>query len=142
MKRVLIAGFLVGLLATPAAAGVGLHAGFSLDPDDFLFGVRFKSHPLAENFYLVPSVEVGFGDVTMVAGNLDVHYLFKTSSQYAPYAGAGITLNWFDFDNDSATEFGGSVLGGVQLNEKYFLEAKVGLGDVPDFKLVLGWNMP
>lgn len=138
--RTMILALSLTAIASPALAGVGLHAGMSIDPDDFIFGVRFESRPLADVLYLVPIVEVGFGDVTMVAGNLDVHYQFKTSSDLAPYAGAGLTLNWFDFDGGSDTEFGGSILGGIKLSEKYFFEAKIGLGDVPDWKLVVGWN--
>lgn len=132
--------FLVVLAVTPAFADVGLHAGMSIDPDDFLIGVHFKSHPIEEALFLVPSVEAGFGDVTMIAGNLDLHYVFKTSSDLRPYAGGGITLNWFDFDHGSDTEFGGALLGGIQITPKMYFEAKIGLGDVPDWKLVVGWN--
>lgn len=137
-----VAVLLIAVMVTPSFAGLGFHAGFSLDPDDFLFGVRFQTEPVAENITIVPSVEVGFGDITMIAGNVDVHYNFETDSKYAPYAGAGLTLNYFDFDGGSSTDFGGSILGGMQLNEKFFAEAKVGLGDVPDFKFVIGWKMP
>lgn len=128
--------------AAPAFAGVGLHGGFSVDPDDFLIGVHFQSKPVAEDLRFVPSAEVGFGDVTMIAGNADLHYMFKTSSSKKPYAGAGFTINWFDFEGDSETDFGGSILGGLSLNEKYFLEAKVGLGDVPDWKFIIGVSIP
>lgn len=129
-------------LAAPAFAGVGLHGGFSIDPDDFLIGVHFESKPVAEDLRFVPSVEVGFGDVTMVAGNADLHYMFDTSSARKPFVGGGFTINWFDTDNDDDIEFGGSILGGLALNEKYFVEAKVGLGDVPDWKFLIGVHMP
>jgi hypothetical protein len=121
---------------------LGFHAGASIEPDAFLVGLRFASHPIEEYFVIVPSVEVGFGDATMVAGNLDAHYRFKTSSKYAPYAGAGLTINWFDYDAGSDTEFGGSILGGIQLNEKWFFETKIGLGDVPDWKFLVGFEKP
>lgn len=138
----IVTALMVVAAATPAFAGLGFHAGASIDPDDFLLGVRFRSHPLAESFFIVPNVEVGFGDITMVAGNLDGHYRFKTSSQYQPYVGAGFTVNWFDFDGGSDTEVGGSILGGAQLNEKWFGEVKIGLGDVPDWKFIVGFEMP
>jgi hypothetical protein len=140
MRFSALALFLVASVATPALAGVGLHAGLSLDPDDFIIGARFRSHPLEERIFVVPSIEFGFGDATMIAGNLDGHYAFQSSSKYAPYAGAGITLNWFDTDGGSDTEFGGSILGGIQVNEKFYFETKLGLGDVPDWKFVLGWG--
>jgi hypothetical protein len=125
---------------TSAFAGVGLQAGLSLEPDNFLVGAHWKSKPLAESLFLVPSVEAGFGDATMVAGNLDLHYEFKTESKLAPYAGGGATLNWFDHDGGSETDFGGSLLGGIQLNSGMYFEAKVGLGDVPDWKFLVGWH--
>jgi len=108
----IVSAFLVLVAATPTFAGPGIHLGASIDPDDFLIGVRFKSHPIEEYFTIVPNVEVGFGDITMIAGNLDGHYNFKTSSEYKPYIGAGFTINWFDPDEgDSNTEVGGSILG-------------------------------
>ena len=125
---------------TPAFAGVGLRGGLSLDPDNFLVGLHWSGKPLGESIYFVPSVEAGFGDATMIAGNADFHYVFKTSSELAPYAGAGATLNWFDFDGGSETDFGGSIIGGIRLSPKLFLEAKAGLGDVPDWKFIVGFN--
>ena len=138
-----VSAFLVLVAATPTFAGPGIHLGASVDPDDFLIGVRFKSHPIEEYFTIVPNVEVGFGDITMIAGNLDGHYNFKTSSEYKPYIGAGFTINWFDPDEgDSNTEVGGSILGGIQLNSKWFFETKIGLGDVPDWKFIVGFEKP
>ena len=140
LRVAIISLFLVGIGASPALAAIGLHAGMSLQPDDFIAGIHLKTKPLAENLSLVPSGEVGFGDVTMIAGNADLHYTFQTKSKLAPYAGGGVTLNWFDFDGGSETDFGGSVLGGIQLSPKFYFETKVGLGDVPDWKFVLGWT--
>lgn len=143
MRSLAVTTILVAALAAPALAGLGFHAGASVDPDDFLLGLRFRSHPIADSpVTIVPNVEVGFGDVTMVAGNLDAHFDFKTDSKYAPYAGAGLTLNWFDFDGGSDTEFGGSILAGIMLNTKWFFETKIGLGDVPDWKFVVGFEKP
>ena len=130
----------LAVLASPAFAGPGLHAGMTIDPDDFLIGLHFKSRPMAEHLALVPSVEAGFGDVTMVAGNLDLHYDLQAESKLNPYLGGGITLNWFDFEGGSETDFGGSILGGITLSQKLFLETKFGLGDVPDWKIYVGIN--
>ena len=138
----IVSSLMVIAAATPAFAGPGFHVGASIDPDDFLVGVRFKSHPIQEHFTIVPNAEVGFGDVTMVAGNLDAHFNIKMESSYKPYVGAGFTVNWFDFDGGSDTEVGGSILGGVQLNEKWFGEIKIGLGDVPDWKFIVGFEKP
>lgn len=141
--RVSIMTLVLVAAATPSFAGLGLQLGAAIDPDMFLIGGRFRSQPLGEtSITMVPSIEFGIGDnVWMFAGNLDGHYDFKTDSKYAPYIGAGLTLNWFDFDQgDGDLEFGGSILGGIQLSEKYFFETKFGLGDVPDWKFILGFG--
>jgi opacity protein-like surface antigen len=148
----LLAGLLAALaiafiVPSPAAAGgsVGVRTGMALDPDDFIIGLHFKTGPLAKDLHFVPSVEAGFGDVTMIAANADLHYIFNSKSKLAPYAGGGLTLNWFDFDSGSDTEFGGSLLGGILLGQtslgEMFFETKIGLGDVPDWKFIVGWNM-
>jgi len=132
--------FLVSLGASPALAGVGFHGGLSLSPDDFIAGIHWKASPVAERLVFVPSVEAGFGDATMIAGNADLHYIFKTKSKLAPYAGGGLTINWFDSDGNDETDVGGSFLGGIQLSPKIYFETKVGLGDVPDWKFLIGWR--
>lgn len=128
------------VLAAPALAEVGIQGGLSVDPDDVIFGLRWKGdQPIADAIYLVPSAEVGFGDATMVAGNLDAHYpIHLEKSKLAPYVGFGLTLNWFDWDGGSTTDFGGSLIGGIDLTSNIFFEMKLGLGDVPDWKFVVG----
>lgn len=143
--RTKIAGlFLVLVCActctSSASADVGFHLGLSLDPDDFIAGLHFKAEPVAERLVFVPSVEVGVGDVTMIAGNADLHYIFKSKSKLAPYAGGGLTINWFDNEGGSDTEVGGSFLGGIQLSPKIYFETKLGLGDVPEWKFLVGWR--
>ncbi len=134
-----------GAQGPAAAANVGFRTGLSLDPDDFIAGIHFRTDPLAEQLYFVPSGEVGFGDVTMLAFNADLHYVFETHSKLSPYAGGGMTVNWFDTQGGSDTEVGGSVLGGLLLGQtsmgRMFFEMKLGLGDVPDAKLLVGWNL-
>ncbi len=137
---------LLALAPHPAAAGdIGLRTGFALNPDDFVIGAHYRTPPIADNLYFVPSAEVGFGDVTMLAFNADLHYVFEVKSRLAPYAGAGMTINWFDFAGGSSTEVGGGLIGGVLLGQtkhgRLFFELKLGLGDVPDAKFMVGWNI-
>jgi len=127
-------------IAGPAFAGAGLHLGFTDNPDDFLVGFHFQSTPIADHLTLVPSVEGGFGDATMIAGNADLHYLFPTSSHARPYIGGGFTVNWFDLNPGSQTDVGGSILAGLQFNRSYAVELKFGLGDVPDLKFAFLFN--
>jgi hypothetical protein len=126
--------------AVPAQAagltGAGLQIGWSTSPDDFLVGFHYNARPLGEELDLVPSLDLGFGDVTMIAPNLDAHYVLKTSSKLRPYIGAGMTFPWYDFDGGSEWQFGGALIGGVHVNPNMAFEVKWGLGDAPDWKFV------
>jgi len=127
-----------------AESGIGFRAGLSLDPDDFVIGIHFRTDPISENnLFIVPSIEAGFGDVTMLALNGDLHYVFNADAKVDPYIGGGVTVNWFDTEGDSDTEVGGGVLGGILFGStrQMFFEVKIGLGDVPDAKLLVGWNL-
>ena len=74
--------------AVPAHAagltGAGLQLGWSNSPDNFLAGFHYNARPMGEELDLVPSLDFGFGDVTMIAPNLDAHYVLKTSSKLKP----------------------------------------------------------
>ena len=135
--------------ALPAYADstIGFRAGMAIDPDEFVIGIHFRTDPISErSLFIVPSFEAGFGDATMIAINGDIHWVFDLESKLDPYVGGGITVNWFDTDSgNSDTEVGGSVLGGLMLGQtdlgRMFLELKLGLGDVPDAKILVGWNL-
>lgn len=140
--------FVLALVPLPAVAGdIGLRTGFALSPDDFVIGGHYRTPPIADYLYFVPSAEVGFGDATMVAFNADLHYLIQVKSRLAPYVGAGMTINWFDSNGpgNSDTTVGGGIIGGLLLGQtksgRLFLEVKLGLGDVPDAKFLVGWNI-
>lgn len=142
MRRILAFTILAVALtaaAVPTQAGItgaGLQIGWSVDPDNFLAGFHYNARPMGEELDLVPSIDFGFGDVFMIAPNLDAHYVLKTSSKLKPYIGAGISAPWYDFDGGSEWEFGGAFIGGAHINPNMAFEAKYGWGDVPDWKFV------
>jgi len=142
MRRILSFTILAVILtaaAVPAQAGLtgaGLQIGWATQPDDFLVGFHYNARPLGEELDLVPSLDFGFGDVTMIAPNLDAHYVLKTSSKLRPYIGAGMTFPWYDFDGGSEWEFGGALIGGLHVNPNMAFEVKYGLGDAPDWKFI------
>ena len=132
----------IGVGPAGAVTKLGLRGGLGLSPDQFIIGAHLRTDAIAEDLYFVPSFEAGFGDdVTMIALNADLHYKFNSTSKTKPYIGGGLTLNWFDGEDD----FGGSVLGGITLGHTnsgpIFLEAKLGLGDVPDAKFIVGLDL-
>jgi hypothetical protein len=137
-------------LAAMQTNGWGPRLGFSVNPDQFVIGGQFLAGEIAPNIDLVPNLELGFGDhATVIQGNLDLHYRFQLAhSPWTPYAGAGMGVAWFDFSdngNDSSdTNFGGQFIGGASVptksGNKFFAEMRLGLGDVPDWKFLVGWN--
>jgi len=156
LKRVM---FTCLLALVPAAAlasqavttGIGPRVGFSSGPDQLVFGGHVVIGEVAPDITFDPSLEIGLGDnLTTLAFNFDLHYHFKTSTQWRPYAGAGATISVVSFDSgtygnrDSNTDVGGSVIIGAgvptQSGNRFFSELKLGLGDVPDLKLMVGWN--
>jgi outer membrane protein W len=86
----------------------------------------------------------------VVALNFDMHYHFDMEgTAWRPYAGAGIGLNFIEFDegafsDQSDTEVGGNLIIGAgiptQSGNRFFGEMKFGLGDIPTLKLLVGWN--
>ena len=90
MRRILPFTILAVVLIAAARShaggltGAGLQIGWSTSPDDFLVGFHYNARPMGEELDLVPSLDFGFGDVTMIAPNLDAHYVLKTSSSSGP----------------------------------------------------------
>ncbi|MBD3403275.1 hypothetical protein GF420_10305 [candidate division GN15 bacterium] len=154
MKRTAI---LVTILTVLALAGNGLtqpygptnsfgvRAGFGIDPDQFVFGGQAVLGQVLKVARFSPSVDVGFGDdLTTVVGNVDLRvHLSPPRAAAGLYVGGGPSLAWIDPDiGDSDTEIGFSAAGGLMAamgqSNMYTLEARVGLGDVPDFRLTVG----
>lgn len=156
LKRLVLILALGSLSAVPAHAdavvgGVGPRVGFSTGPDQLVFGGQLIIGEIAPDLTFDPSLEFGFGDhATIIAANFDLHYHFVVSgSAWRPYAGGGLSLNFIEIDrgfgNDlSDTEVGGSLIVGAgvptQSGNRFFGEMKLGLGDVPDLKVMVGWN--
>ena len=139
--------------ADPAVVGgLGPRVGFSSGPDQFVFGGQLIIGEVAPNLTFDPDVELGFGDdLTVIALNLDMHYHFAIQgSAWRPYVGAGAGINFIEFDrplplqDNSTTEVGGNFIFGAGVptaaGNRFFGEMKLGLGDIPDLKLIVGWN--
>lgn len=157
--RTLVAGVLAAVLLPAAAqAGVshvGPRAGFTFDPDQFTFGGQMRVVGFAPNWSFNPNIELGFGDdLTIVALNADAQYhLALQNSNLTPYFGAGLGLNFISWDappgfrgDTSETELGMNIMVGLgfpmQSNNRFFTELRFGIGDIPDLKLMAGWDFP
>jgi hypothetical protein len=145
--------FVLALMITATRANAdpvvwGPQAGLSITPTQVVFGFHAIA-PLGNRLDFAPSIDLGVGDGAFtIAANGDLHVNVSPESSLRPYVGGGITIYNFNPNADGVggdTEVGGSVLGGIWLNRSgstsYYLEGKIGLGNVPDFKAIIGLNL-
>jgi hypothetical protein len=148
------------LVAGNAAAGenefdiskYGARLGFSSNPDQFTLGAYAQLGELAPHLSMRPSVDLGFGDsVFSLILNADLQYAFVVGSALAPFVGAGLGVAYYSFDvpsdyvgDDSETDVGLNVYGGAEMDlgdyKSGYLEARIGIDEMPDFKLTLGFG--
>jgi hypothetical protein len=144
-RSVLIGAMVVcgALVAAPAfaQAHAGVRAGLSVEPDQFFFGGHIETRELMNNVTFRPNAEIGIGDnVTLVALNFEFVYSVPIQNKPARvYFGAGPSINFWSFDDDSDAGGGFNVLVGVQHNKGLFGELKVGFVDSAELKVMIGY---
>jgi hypothetical protein len=140
----------VSALAADSATMYGPRVGVSFSPNQLVVGGQIEFPEFAPNLNVAPNLELGFFDnQTTISMNGDFLYHFHTAqSPWTPYAGMGIGINVTQFDGSngtgSETNVGANLIGGASVPTKagnrFFGELRVGLGDIPNLKLIAGWN--
>lgn len=130
--------------------GWGPRVGLSLDPDQVHFGAHLDFGHFAKHIRFQPNVELGLGDhVKLFTVNAEAAYRFRSSwDVWTPYLGGGIGVNIKSVDtegqNISETDLGVNLLGGIEKGlssgDRFFIEGKFSLNDVPDAKITIGWT--
>ena len=132
--------------------GWGPRVGLTMDPDQVHVGAHMDYGVFGPRVRFQPNIEAGFGDnITLIAFNFEAAYRFRDRwDAWTPYLGGGIGLDWWNYDdnfpgnNDSDTDLGASILGGIERGlsngNRFFVEAKLGLSDAPDAKFTVGWT--
>lgn len=151
--RPIVTTVILILICLPWSVGaqqsVGVRAGVSADPDQFLFGGHLETGPLLERLVFRPNAEIGLGDDLIVIG-LNFEFAFKIAlddQAWTPYLGAGPAVNIIDRsdsgrrrgDGDTSVEGGFNILIGVEHDGGLFTELKVGALDSPDLKFIVGY---
>jgi hypothetical protein len=144
----------IGIIAAPVKVmaygnGLILRAGAGINPDQFVVGAQtVLGHivkPPSPRF--APSVDIGFGDnVTVITFNPDLRIMVSPPRSNAfVYLQAGPTIAIVDPKRgDSDTDIGLTISGGVNFPmgaaNFYSLEGRIGIGDVPDVRILLGFQ--
>ncbi len=153
LRRSLFALAMLAVLPVAASAdsftAFGPHLGFSQGPNQIVVGGHLQWGDVAPQLDFVPGIDLGFGDnTTLVSINGDFHYRISTKTQWQPYAGGGVGIHFFSFDNSvgggSDTKAGGHLILGADVatksHSRFFAELKLGLADSPDLKAMVGWS--
>ena len=149
MKKACIClGILVFVVGTAAANELawGPRVGYTNDSnlDQFHFGGHLIVQHLTTNLHVVPSLEVGVGDGTLLAVNGDLIYEFTelASGKWSFYAGGGPVLTYFTRSGFDSTDFALNLVAGstfdVGATKELLGEVRIGLEDAPTLKLTLG----
>jgi hypothetical protein len=131
--------------------GWGPRVGVSLDPDQIHFGAHFDYGNFAQHVRFQPNVEFGFGDhANLYTFNAEAAYRFSGQwDVWSPYLGGGLGANVKSWDgpnghNNSETDLGLNLLGGIEKGlangDRFFIETKLSLNDIPDAKVTIGWT--
>ncbi len=130
--------------------GWGPRVGLSFNPDQFHFGAHIDFGNFAKHIRFQPNVELGFGDhVKLYTVNAEAAYRFSSRwDVWTPYLGGGLGANIKSADNGghnrSQTDLGVNLLGGIEKGlsngDRFFMEGKFSLNDVPDAKVTVGWT--
>ncbi len=146
----ILAVLIIGIGSIPATAqeAVGVRAGVSVDPDQFVFGGHLETRPLLERLVFRPNAEIGIGDdLVVIALNFEFAFKIDLDDQaWTPYLGAGPAVNIFDRDDDrrrrddTSVEGGFNILLGVEHDGGLFTELKIGALDSPDLKFLVGYS--
>ena len=152
-KSIWVSVFVMALVAvsvsgSQAASGVnfGLRTGMSVNPDQFVVGAQAILGRTLKVARFAPSVDAGFGDdltTVLVNGDVRISLLTLPRAGTSLYGAVGPTLAMYDSDKGgSDTEIGLTLTAGLRLpmgsSNAYNLEARFGVGDVPDFRLLFG----
>jgi hypothetical protein len=137
------------------AQSYGLRGGVNMNPDQFSFGGHLDAGRLGSRVRLQPSADFGIGNgLYLASASFDAHYLFN-AGRFRPYAGGGFGMNFVDVTNGIGASDGLDVkpalnlVGGMEWGSarrrsralgRYLFEARVGLGDTPELKLLAGFN--
>jgi hypothetical protein len=148
-SKALVLVALVSALASAPAAALPLipevrpRVGLGIDPDEFVVGVQAMLRArLGGIVRIAPSLDVGFGDnLTTTCLNVDLLSAALHTGSLGLYGGGGVTFAFYNVDNNSDSEIGITLVGGADIGERFFAEARFGMDEMPDVRLLAGLRL-
>jgi len=143
----LAASLLLGVGAARADdVAFGPRLGYTHDTnlDQIHFGGQVAFRNISSNLHVVPSLELGLGDGSLLALNGDLVWEFTemASGGWSYYAGGGPLLSHYKRNRHSSTDFALSLVAGftreLKADRAWFGEVRLGLEDAPVLKLTVG----
>jgi hypothetical protein len=149
-----------GMREAVGRATFGVRGGVGFDPAIIYLGGHVQVGPIVKNFWVRPSYEFGFGEVTKINSfNLDGVYYLPLAARgrstaredfWNIYIGAGLGLHLtrrgfeeaeqeIDF-GDWSFDTGLNFLMGVSKRGGLFAELRAGAYGSPNIKLIVGFN--
>ena len=148
MRSLRLATVLLATLTFPAVAfaGPGLRLGLTNNPDSIFAGLQWKA-PIAQvgpgRLGVQPGADIGLVDGPVdlfIRGTLHFTYVVPLTHDIQIYPLAGPTLFWAKAGDNSDTDFGVDVGGGIQF-QKFALELWFGAVDSADATLAVSFNL-
>ncbi len=153
LTTLLVATFVAAPLAAAdfGFRGWGPRLGLGDDPDQVIGGIQLDLGNFTPELRFQPNLELGLGDHrTIFSLSLPALYRFGADPDFTPYVGGGASVAYIDYDrdgrrrrDDSETEVAPFLAGGIEWplrgGGNLFAELAVSGGDLPVFKLMLGW---
>ncbi len=114
------------------------------DLDQFHFGGYMIVQHLTTNLHVIPSLDIGVGDGTLVALNGDLVYEFTelATGSWGFYAGGGPVFTFYTRDGFDSNNIAFNLVAGttfdVGATKELLGEFRFGLEDAPNLKFTLG----
>jgi hypothetical protein len=141
----LISLFWISPCSARGGYGIGPVAGINLDSEDFVVGAQAELGKVLQTARLAPGLDFELGDNTITTLNVDFRwYLFHLPETGLFFYGAAGPTLILDAPKRGGTEseIGLSLVAGLKIPMKganrYHVEARFGVGDIPDVKLMFG----
>ena len=129
---------------TASAQGVGLHGGFTIDPEQVFVGSHLETREIARGVSFRPGIDGGFGSgLTLASINVEFLYKYAIGGGWKIYQGGGPAIYIFRQGDPAAVDVTGGLnaIFGFIRDNGVFAEFKVGNGRGPNLKFGVGFTI-